>query len=304
MAHPATYFLRYLVVAQDDIAQASIDSTLALHGLAPASEDEVALARHEVADIPEDFRGWDKTHAASRAWLRKQRIYSLFHPDAATVEMKTDILEAPRTRDRVDTLVIGNVSDAEASYRLQKLGVALSGAAIAEYRHYFWNPGVMALSDWAEYFARDAYVPPEDVEGAKTLRSAGSGRTGETHEFLRAALQGGAELAKYRAGVHIEVDSRKLLQDLMRELNFTFLEVRTLPLSMKKVEMLAALSRGIVRVDERLSQGDQAVQDTLKRFEKFKVLGDESKVPSLAKLAPAGTVSARSRQEILATRER
>ena len=68
-------------------------------------------------------------------------------------------------------------------------------------------------------------------------------------------------------------------------------------------ENLGVSEKAVTIMDERLSQGEQALQDVLKRFEKFKMIGDDNKLPSLAQLAPTGSVSQRSRREILATRE-
>jgi hypothetical protein len=291
MAHPAAYFLRYLLATQDDLSPASINSTLVLHGLAYVDEKYLESLRAEIRP-PEGLRLWDPTDSKSRAWLRKLRIFSLVHPDKVTREMRDGILSHPRLRDRVDTLVIGNVPSDESAYRLQKLGWSASKAAIDEYTHYFWNPEVMGQSDWAAYLLRDR---------DKLL---GSFRTAGVHKVLQSVLTGGPSLAKYRVGVKQQLDAKKVLEELFEELYFNFQEVRGLPMSEPKVAMLSSLSRAIVRVEMRISSGDQALQDTLKRFEKFKILSDDSKPVSLAQLAPAGTISSKSRLEIATTREK
>jgi hypothetical protein len=66
--------------------------------------------------------------------------------------------------------------------------------------------------------------------------------------------------------------------------------------------MLTGLARGLARIDERVQAGDTALQETLKKFEKFKVLHGKQSPPSLLELAPTGTVSDRSRDEILTSR--
>ena len=291
MAHPAHYFLRFLLVTQDDISLRSLDSTLLLHGLAPVRAADFEIIHAEIAKRPEDLQLWNPNHQSSRIWLKKMRVFSLVHPDAATREMRDEILQKPRVRERVDTLILGNVPAAEASYRLQKLRLPLSALAIEEYRHYFWNPSVMSLSDWGEYFDAD-----QKVEG--------SGRTSPTRTSFQNVLLCGPDLAKYKVGVEQQIDAKKGMEELQRELYFTFQEVRTLPLSHQKVEMLATLTRAIVRTDERISAGDQALQDTLKRFEKFKLLTDDAKTPTMAQLAPTGSVSSKSRAEILISREK
>lgn len=85
----------------------------------------------------------------------------------------------------------------------------------------------------------------------------------------------------------------------MRELWHTFQETCTLPLSQRKVEMLGTLSRNIARADERLKASDTALQEILQQFEKFKVIADDEEIVTLAELAPTGTVSDKSREQIV-----
>ena len=163
--------------------------------------------------------------------------------------------------------------------------------AVAEFRHYFWNTGEMGLSDWVKYF---------EADGGKT----GSGRTAATKTTLRAALDCGPEIARYFVGIEQNIDGKKVLLELQAENYYVFQQLRAMPLSAAKVEGLAIITRNLLRIDERISAGDMALQDTLRRFEQFKVRSDSTKVPSLADLAPTGSISQKSRGEILATREK
>jgi len=289
--HPAEYFVAFLCVSMEDAQAKAINNTLRLHGLAPVEGGELVRIRQASAP-PEGFKAWSASDPTSKRWLKAQGIYSLMHPDAVTREMKESILEAPVVREKVDTLLIGRVSSSEASFRLQKMGHNVSAGAIEEYQHYFWNTKIMGLPDWVAYFQSDA--DPDD----------GSGRTQGRKSPLKSSLLGGPDVAKYKVGISQELDGKKILSELQQELYFAFREVKTLPISEKKVAMLAALTRGLARLDERISASDQALQDTLKRFEKFKVITDTSKPPSLLQLAPQGTISSRSKTEIQISREK
>jgi hypothetical protein len=282
MAHPAEFFIKYLLVADEGISPESINSTLELHGISSIDEDDLALLRQEMSGRHDDFRPWDKSHRPTTSWLKKKRVFSLFHPDVGTKEMKERILSSARTREKVDRLLLGNVSYLEASHRLTKLGMAVSDSAIAEYCHYFWNTHVMGITDWAKYLEKDSSERTSAVRSAYSL-----------------AMMAGPEAAMYRIGVQRQLDGKKIMMEVQAELYHSFLETRTLPLSAKKVEMLASLARGLARIDERVQAGDSALQETLKKFEKFKVLHNEKKPPSLLDLAPTGSVSNRSRNEIL-----
>lgn len=282
MAHPAEFFIKYLLVADEGISLDSINSTLELHGISSIEGADLKLIKDELGQRPDEFKPWDKSHKPTNRWLKKRRIFSLFHPDVGTLEMKEKILGSYRAREKVDRLLLGNVSYIEASHRLAKLGFRLSDSAIAEYCHYFWNTSAMGVSDWAFYLERDSSERTSAVRGAYSL-----------------AMMAGPEAAMYRVGVTRQLDGKKIMMEVQAELYHTFLETKSLPLSAKKVEMLSSLARGLARIDERVQAGDSALQETLKKFEKFKVLHNESKPPSLLQLAPTGSVSNRSRDEIL-----
>lgn len=287
MAYPATFFVRFLLLVLDELTLKNVNAQLAKVGLSELKKDQLATIIDEMPREPDNFKPWDRTHKPSVSWLRKARIFSLLHRDAPVVEVFEKILSDPRLREDIERMLIGGVPHMEVTYRLSQLGKKVSATAIAEFRHYFWNVDVMGVADWAGYF-----------------RSAGTQcRMRDLESDYTAALLAGPELALYRSGISSEVDTKAMMEEVMRELWFSFQEVRTLPLTAKKVEMLSNLTRGMVRVDERLQASDAALQDVLKQFEKFKVTHDTSELPGLHDLAPAGTVSNKTRGEILVSRE-
>jgi len=289
-AHPSHYFIKYMLVSQDDIALDSVNSTLALHGMAPVEPLHLVEIRTEMGEPPEDFRPWDRSHKPTNRWLRKQKTHSLFHPDEATFEMREGILKNPTLRRKVEGLLLGNVSYREIAYRLQKDGLPVTDLAVAEYRHYFWNTEVMGLSDWAAYFELD--------KGEE-----GTGRTAATASVYNSALLAGPGLALYRMGVKKALDRQVVMLEIHEELYYTFMEIKSLPLSPQKVEMMGTTVRAIVRVDDQLRSSESALHDVLKKFERFKVLQDQATVPKLIDLAPTGSVSQKTRAEILMSRE-
>lgn len=282
MPHPAEFFIKYLLVADEGISSDSINSTLELHGVSYVEDDVLSLIKEDLGKRPQDFRPWERSHRPTSSWLREKRVFSLVHPDVSTREMKKEILANPRVREKVDHLLLGNVSYLEASHRLAKLGHKISDSAISEYCHYFWNTHIMGVSDWARYLEQDS-----------------SRRTSALKSAYSLSVLAGPEVAMYRIGVQKQLDGKKIMMEVQAELYNTFLETKTLPLSAKKVEMLSSLARGLARIDERVQAGDSALQETLKKFEKFKVLHNENRPPNLLDLAPTGSVSNRSRDEIL-----
>lgn len=287
--HPAHYFIRFLLVTQDDISVDAVNVNLGLYGFASITEEYLKQCMEELGNPPQPFRPWTKADKPSTQWLRSKRIFSLFHPDESTKALNV-VLADFQFRETVERLLLGNVDPREMSYRMKKLGYSLSVASIHEFRHYFWNTELLGPSDWAEYFAMDA------------KKSTGSGRTtyGGGAAYL-SALSCGPNVAMYRLGIRKELDIKKVLVDMQDEVYHTFLEARSLPLSQAKVEMLSTLVRTTLKIDERMQQGDTALQSVLQKFEKFKVLTDSEVVPSLIELAPTGSISDKTRAEIIAS---
>ena len=282
--HPATFYVRYLMLVQDDPRLASVNKTLAAVGLAELDRAQYAQIDADMQDQPRDFRPWDVSHGPSSRWLKSKKVFSLVHRDE-TSQGVFAVLADRRMREVVERMLVGGVGHVELAYRLRNMGWNATEEAVADFRHYFWNTKIMGLGDWADYFRRD-----------------GSGRTRDVQDGYAAALHAGPQLALYRSGVKVEVDRKKALEDVYSELVFTFHEVRTLATDMKKVEMLASLSRSISRIHERIDATDSALQDALDKYNKFRVLTDSSTPPSMSELAPTGTLSdtgtMKSRKEI------
>jgi hypothetical protein len=282
MAHPAEYFVRYLVISGAAATLDEVNATLEVHGLSDMSEAGFEVCKKFREKIPEDFRPWDSKHRVTVEFARKMKIYSMLFPDAPVREMREKIILAAPVREKIETLLMSGVPVFDVSLQLREIGITVSELAIGEFSHYFWNSTVMGVGNWAEY-----------------LRLDSSKRTSPLRDAYHLAVRAGPEAAAYRMGVRKELDGKKIMMEVRAELYHTFLETRSLPLSDKKVEMLGNLARGLAKIDERVQAGDNALQETLRKFEKFKVLHAKQGVPKLSDLAPAGTVSNRSREEIM-----
>jgi hypothetical protein len=286
MAHPAEFFVKYLLVIGAALSYDDVNLNLEIHGISDISEEDFKRCQDSTKP-PADFRPWDAKHRPTTSWLRKNKIFSLVFPDKPVIEMREKILLAPPLREKVETLAMSGVPYHEISRQLRELGHDISDLAVSEFAHYFWNSTLMGVGDWAEY-----------------LRTDSSKRTFPLKEAYQLAVRAGPEAASYRMGIRRELDGKKIMMEVRAELYHTFLETRALPLSDKKVEMLGNLARGLARIDERVQAGDTALQETLKKFEKFKVLHGTKKVPTLLELSPTGSVSNRSREEIVQREKR
>jgi len=282
MAHPAEFFVKYLLVIGSALSLDDVNLNLDIYGISEMSESDYNHCRAVLTSVRDDFRFWDAKHRPTVTWLRKNKIYSLVFPDKFVEEMHEKILKSPPVREKVETLSMSGVPYHEISRQLKGIGIDISDMAVSEFAHYYWNSNLMGVGGWANYLRKDTSDRTSPLQGAYQL-----------------AVRAGPEAAAYRAGVRKELDGKKIMMEVRSELYHTFLETRTLPLSDKKVEMLGNLARGLARIDERVQAGDTALQETLKKFEKFKVLHGAKRVPSLLELSPTGSVSNRSREEIL-----
>lgn len=274
--HPSFFFIKYLIVALPDPSEEILNDNLRINGLATARPDVIEMARDEVGSLPENFEPWNKRHKETNKWLHKQKIDSIVHQDSYVNEIDSLIISRPRDREALERLILSGMGPKEICFRLAKLDVHIPDMTIAAYKHYFWNTDIMSMSQWAEYFQNDD-----------------SDRINITKSLYATALHAGPEAAMLRLGIKGQLDSKKIMQEVQKELYASFLETKTLPLSSKKVSMLTDLARGLAKIDERIESGDSALLDTLKKFEKFKILSPQDNMKKIGDLSKNGSTTYR-----------
>lgn len=272
--HPAYFFLKYLIVALPDSSDEILNDNLNINGMATATSVVLDKAREEVSKLPADFEPWNKNHRPSAVWLKTQKIDTIVFQDEYVRKIEELIIARPRDREVLERLLLSGIGPKEACFRLAKLDIHIPDLTISAYRHYFWNTDIMSLSQWGDYFQNDD-----------------SSRINITKKLYSIALHAGPEAAMLRLGISKQLDSKKIMVDVQKELYATFLETKTLPLSDKKVSMLTDLARGLAKIDERVQAGDSALLDTLKKFEKFKILTPQDNMRKIGDLAKRGTTT-------------
>ena len=272
--HPSYFFIKYLILALPDSSEAIVNDNLHINGMASAPVHVIEKAREEVQTQPEGFSPWDKSHKSTKKWLSKQKLNSIVMQDEYVRLIDSLIISKPRDREILERLLLANLGPKEVCFRLASLDINIPDLTIAAYRHYFWNTEIMSMSQWSTYFGNDD-----------------SNRISVTKNLYNTALHAGPEAALLRLGLKKQLDSKKIMVDVQKELYATFLETKTLPLSTKKVTMLTDLARGLAKIDERVQAGDSALLDTLKKFEKFKILTPQDDIKKIGDLAKKGTTT-------------
>jgi hypothetical protein len=262
-----------------DISIEAINDNLAVIGISSVDEEYIEAVKEELGAFPDGFRPWDKKHTSSVKWLNSQKICSMAHPTKYVQIIKDTILAKPRDREKLERLLLSRAGPKETCFRLEKIDVYVPDETIRMYTHYFWNIDIMGASDWATYFAKDDSTRLDSISGGYKI-----------------SLSCGKEATFLRMGINTILDGKQIMLDVQRELYTTFLETKSLPLSYKKVEMLSSLSRSLAKIDERVQAGDSALHDTLKKFEKFKILSPVSSPPPIEALVSKGSVTGRNRR--------
>lgn len=272
--HPSFFFIKYLLFALPDPSEEMVNHNLNINGLSSASPTVIEKAREDLGAVPSFLEPWNRSHKQTRDWLKKQQIETIVFSDEYVKDIEEKIISRPRDREVLERLLLSGMSPKEVCYRLSKLEIFIPDLTISAYSHYFWNSGIMSLSQWGDYFSSDD-----------------SDRLNITKNLYSVALHAGPEAALLRLGLKKQLDSKKIMQDVQKELYATFLETKTLPLTDKKVSMLTDLARGLAKIDERVQAGDSALLDTLKKFEKFKILTPEDNMRKISDLAKKGTTT-------------
>jgi hypothetical protein len=75
---------------------------------------------------------------------------------------------------------------------------------------------------------------------------------------------------------------------MLETLYFDFRDWKTQPRSEERTKALALLAKSATIIDERLSQADTAMRDSLKAFEQFRMQHAQLEVQDVRDLAPDG----------------
>jgi hypothetical protein len=215
--------------------------------------------------IPTNFR-IDKYHRESVKFLRNEGIYSLHFMDKATREAQL-ILTNLRARPIIETLLLGRIDAKTVAKRTNaRLTTHLSAEGVEAYSLYYWNVTIMKVEDWARLFEQS------HAQRQQTL----------------AVVQAGPAMALHKMGFAQQIEGKVVLKEVFDGLYFDFKEWQTQPLSLDKTRALTANAKAIAGIDDRLSQADSALADSLKQFEQFRMQHASQVVPAILDIAPSG----------------
>lgn len=172
---PAEYYIKYLVCHPDQLATTAIRDRLANEGLDYISDAYIETIRAKMP-LPQHFRPLERGHAPSFAFLVRERINRMFHPDVA-MKMALELLAMPRAREFAEAMILVHIPlSAIASFITKRRSLYCTTEALEVYKHYFWNielldsPSMRLLLDLRSDILGDSI--PEFKDRKKALRRA------------------------------------------------------------------------------------------------------------------------------------
>lgn len=168
MRAPAEYYIRYRLVRDAAKPLGVIEEDLNRDLVFPPHKDTLQRLRDEM-QIPTKFNPRDLLDHVSQAFLRRHRIWSMWHPRRGTKEA-VEIFRDRRARALLQTL-ISSPTPEQGIFEifLRKAKLPLSDQGLSEFRHYFWNISllnVQELQNYTSMFLKDPIL--QDVIDAKS----------------------------------------------------------------------------------------------------------------------------------------
>jgi len=254
MAHPSLYYIKFLLAqSRDDNTRTETHETMSGSlmnlGLPEVGEAEFLVIRERFTP-PQGFTFTNARHQPTVAFMRSEKIHSLWQPTDNERRVLKELLENTRARDRIDILLMGRVgSDQVAGWitNFFSLKPDVTDRMIDTYRHYFWNTDLSGIGEWRERLGADP-----------------------RNDGLLAAYLCGPEQAFYRAGANIDPpDPQYPLREGYRQLSFLLDSLRFSPDLSQDMCNRSRLLADIKSVYDLLYSVDRGEQDRNRRAKEF-----------------------------------
>lgn len=141
---PAEFYIKYLLCHPDNYTDEQIRDMLRLQGLAWLGMTHLERLRSSLP-VPAPFYPENRTHRRSQDFLRRERIWAMYHPDDA-MQGALQALKRPKAKVNLETLLLTGVAPEYAAAVLrQKDSIDLSKMAVQRYMHFFFNVPLVGL---------------------------------------------------------------------------------------------------------------------------------------------------------------
>lgn len=271
LRHPSEAFIKFLMTRDDPQMQQDTVVSYAVTSLgypAPRPDYLVWLRGDLMQRMPAQFTPHNRYDRPSVRFLRQEGIYGLHYPDEASREA-TSICTHLRARPLIEQLLLGHIEPHFVAKKVNsRLGEHFTSAGIETYRHYYWNVSLLRVEEWALLLDTPETAPQK----SRSL----------------AILQIGPQMALHSADFQQELESKAMVREMLEAVYFDFQEWKKQPRSETRTKMMTMIAKSATMLEERLSQADSQLKESLKAFENFRMQHSNRQVSDIREVAPAG----------------
>jgi len=264
MGHPASYFIKYLLVehwsdGEEDFDHSALCSTLFSYGLPTVSNDEYVFLQLALSP-PENFSFANRKHKDSVEFMKAEGLYTLWAPNGDDKKVMSFLINQQRVRFQLDILLMGGVPSKHIVARLNKLfnfRERVSKEMVETYHHFFWNTDLPSLREWDYMLAGH---PQKDA--------------------LMASYYCGPDQAMYRVGGNPRItDPKKPLREANRQAYWVLQAMRFQPDTSENIKLRSRIANDLRALHDVIHGAGSDTDAQLKKFRQFLV----EKVPSAVK---------------------
>ena len=251
MGHPSEYYVKFLLSRswsnpEDADTAGTINHLLSTYDFPPLTDDHY----NNIVSVfePHDgFRFSNRSNPDVAAFMREEKIYSLWSPTPEDSRVIPEILEGHQhLRLTINLLLMGGLPNfviAEKVNERYLLTPPITERMVALYRHYFWNVSNTSQEEWALL-----------LNGSKF------------QDAYLSALHCGEQQAMFRAGFRPRVEGRVALMDAYRQVHFRLQSTQYWPDSKFTVSTISTLVSKLTALHEVLYAEGAGAEDLLKKF--------------------------------------
>lgn len=268
MCHPAEYYTRFLLAQtwgseEEQLELEDLNLTLKDYGLPEMQETQWEYLR-ATFEAPDNFRFGSKRHTETSDFMEEQKIYSMWHPNAAMKRVLKELVGRPQVTHTIHILLMGDVpadvicEKVNPKYRIKPL---LTPDMIDYYRHYFWRVASLTYAEWDRMLEHDVFAD---------------------HHI--ASLLCGDQQALFRAGFNPKYDPKQALRDTHRQVSFRIQYLAYKQDDRYTIDLLIKLSREQRSLYDKLYGEGGGLDEQAQEIRRFMMKHEIPDVKSLEEL--------------------
>lgn len=134
---PCELYIKYLLVHPDGYTDDSVLDIVRGQQLDYLGHEYLKRLRARLR-IPVPFYPNNKLHSPSKKLLVRHKILGFFHPDEDSITAH-HLLQKPRAKELIETMVIAGESHGVIAHRLRSIGSTVKVRAVKRYCGFYWN---------------------------------------------------------------------------------------------------------------------------------------------------------------------